>query len=150
MIPRGKNFNIFSNRCNRVVVLIGRKLLKFHVRGGVLMGYKLNKIEVQKQSQIRDDLTNELISQGKDKSYYFDLVNQYCEMFAICRALIADIKERGVSISWSNSATQKGYKKNDSIAEFNKTNAQMLKILNELGLRGANLDVDSNEIGSLL
>lgn len=114
------------------------------------MGYKLNKIEVQKQSQIRDDLTNELIGQGKDKSYYFDLVNQYCEMFAICRALIADIKERGVSISWSNSATQKGYKKNDSIAEFNKTNAQMLKILNELGLRGADLNVDSNEIGSLL
>ena len=30
---------------------------------------------------------------------------------------------------------QSGYKKNDSIAELNKTNAQMLKILSELGLK---------------
>ncbi len=115
------------------------------------MSYKLKKDELAKQKQLKEDLTNELISQGKDKSYYFDLVHQYCEMYAICRALIADIKERGVSIAWANGEKQKGYKKNDSISEFNKTNMQMLKILNELGLRGANIEVDSKaEIGSLL
>lgn len=115
------------------------------------MSYKLNKEEIKKQKELKEDLTRELISQEKNKSYYFDLVDQYCEMYAICRALIADIKERGVSISWANGEKQKGYKKNDSISEFNKTNMQMLKILNELGLRGANIEIENkSELGSLI
>ena len=56
------------------------------------------------------------------------------EMWNIKNNLIADIKERGVAIEWSN-GKQYGMKKNDSISELNKTNAQMLKILSELGLK---------------
>ena len=37
---------------------------------------------------------------------------------------------------------QSGYKKNESIAELNKTNAQMLKILSELGLKARPMDPD--------
>jgi phage terminase small subunit len=33
-----------------------------------------------------------------------------------------------------------GMKRNESIAELNKTNAQMLKILNELGLKPSRMD----------
>lgn len=115
------------------------------------MSYELNKEEIKKQTELKEDLIKELISQEKNKSYYLDLVDQYCEMYAICRGLVADIKERGVSIAWQNGENQKGYKKNDSVSEFTKTNMQMLKILNELGLRGANIEVDNkNELGSLI
>lgn len=83
------------------------------------------------KSSILKNLTQKLI----DGQVYIDLVEDYLAMWDIKNALIADIKQRGVSVYWQNSETQQGYKKNDSIAELNKTNAQMLKILNELGIK---------------
>ncbi len=115
------------------------------------MIYKLTPAESRMQKKLKRDLRRELTNQEKDKSYYFDLIDQYCEMYAICRALAADIKERGVSIAWQNGENQKGHKKNDSISEFTKTNMQMLKILGELGLRGANIEQEQKEeLGSLI
>ena len=39
-----------------------------------------------------------------------------------------------MSVHYQHGQNQSGYKKNDSIAELNKTSAQMLKILKELGI----------------
>lgn len=88
-----------------------------------------------KKSDIKKDLIDQLERNGVYGMHYLDLINDYMSMWEIKNKLIKDIKERGVTIEYQNGANQWGYKKNDSISELNKTNAQMLKILNELGLK---------------
>jgi|SRR5690606_13136258 len=92
------------------------------------------------RSEIKKDLIDQLERKGVYGRHYLDLVNDYMALWDIKNELIKDIKERGVSIKWQNGPKQWGYKKNDSIAELNKTNAQMLKILSELGLKAEPLE----------
>ena|SRR5690554_113723 len=94
--------------------------------------------------EIKKDLIDQLERRGVYGRHYLDLINDYMALWEIKNELIKDIKERGVSIPWQNGPNQCGYKKNDSIAELNKTNAQMLKILNELGLKAEPLEVDED------
>lgn len=84
--------------------------------------------------QIKEDLLNQLQDNGTIGEHYVDLVNTYMELFNIKNELIADIKNRGVAVAWKN-GKQEGLKKNDSITELNKTIAQMLSILSDLGLK---------------
>ncbi len=100
-----------------------------------------------KKSQIKQDLIDQLERQGIYGQHYLDLVNDYMALWDIKNKLIKDIKERGVSIRWETcnrdgEVVQSGYKKNESIAELNKTNAQMLKILSELGLKARPMEPD--------
>lgn len=92
------------------------------------------------RSEIKKDLIDQLERKGVYGRHYLDLINDYMALWDIKNELIKDIKERGVSIKWQNGPEQWGYKKNDSIAELNKTNAQMLKILSELGLKAEPLE----------
>lgn len=98
-----------------------------------------------RKTEIKKDLIDQLDRNGVYGKYYLDLVNDYMAMWEIKNKLIKDIKERGVSVYWCNGGGQEGYKKNDSIAELNKTNAQMLKILNELGLKPSRSDGDPDD-----
>ena len=95
-----------------------------------------------KKTDIKKDLVDQLERNGVYGSHYLDLINDYMAMWDIKNKLIADIKKRGVSAKYQNGENQWGYKKNDSIAELNKTNAQMLKILGELGLKASKFEVD--------
>ena len=101
---------------------------------------------VAKKADIKKDLLDQLERNGVYGKHYLDLIEDYMSLWTIKNKLIADIRKRGVSVYWCNGGGQEGYKKNDSIAELNKTNAQMLKILNELGLKaGKETVVDSDE-----
>lgn len=94
--------------------------------------------------EIKVDLLNQLKQNETYGKHYEDLVNDYIALWDIKNRLIEDIQEHGVSIEWNN-GKQCGKKKNDSIPELNKTSAQMLKILSELGLKPSpkeNLDDD--------
>jgi len=93
-----------------------------------------------KKSDIKKDLVEQLERKGVYGRHYLDLINDYMALWEIKNQLIKDIRERGVSIPWQNGPNQRGHKKNDSISELNKTNAQMLKILNELGLKAEPLE----------
>lgn len=84
--------------------------------------------------EIKQDLLKQLESNGTYGKHYEDLINDYMSLWSIKNNLIQDIRERGVSVEWSN-GKQFSIKKNESITELNKTNAQMLKILSELGLK---------------
>ena len=98
------------------------------------------------KTEIKKDLIDQLERNGIFGKHYLDLVNDYMSLWDIKNELIKDIKVRGVSIKWNNGGGQGGYKKNDSISELNKTNAQMLKILNELGLKAKSEVIpDDNE-----
>lgn len=98
-----------------------------------------------RKAKIKQDLIDQLERQGIFGQHYLDLINDYMELWEIKNRLIKDIKERGVAIRWETynkdgELVQSGYKKNESIAELNKTSAQMLKILNELGLKPKPID----------
>ena len=84
-----------------------------------------------------------MIKQLKDRnileSHYISLVDDYMELWNIKNLLIADINTRGVNVEWNNGGGQSGVKKNDSVNELVRVNAQMLKILSELGIRGADI-----------
>lgn len=84
--------------------------------------------------EIKKDLLKQLETNSTYGKHYEDLIEDYMALWNIKNRLIDDIKERGVSVVWNN-GKQHGFKKNDSISELNKTNAQMLKILSELGLK---------------
>lgn len=84
-----------------------------------------------------------MLKQLKDRnileSHYISLVDDYMELWNIKNLLIADINVRGVNVEWNNGGGQSGVKKNDSVNELVRVNAQMLKILSELGIRGADI-----------
>ena len=108
------------------------------------------KIEMQLDSQleklrelIKKDLLTQLEENGTFGSHFKDLVDDYMALWDIKNELIADIGKRGVVVKWSN-GKQSGEKKNDSIQELNKTNAQMLKILSELGLKAIETSKDDD------
>lgn len=92
------------------------------------------------KADIKKDLIDQLERNGVYGSHYLDLINDYMALWEIKNNLIADIKERGVTTKYQNGKNQWGYKKNDSIVELNRTNQQMLKILQDLGLQGSKFE----------
>lgn len=103
----------------------------------------------QIREQIKQDLIDQLERQGVYGQHYLDLVDDYMALWDVKNALIKDIKERGVTTKYQNGANQWGYKKNDSVSELVKVNAQMLKILSELGLKATDvpaIDDDGDEM----
>jgi hypothetical protein len=90
---------------------------------------------------LRRSLIEQLEKKGNNIPVFISLVDNYMELFATMNGLQADIKARGVVVSWDNGGGQKGVKKNDSIDQLNKTSAQMLKILKELGIKAESGEV---------
>ena len=88
---------------------------------------------------IKESLLEQLRIKGATMDHYTSLVDDYIALWEIKENLIADIKERGVACVWNNGGGQSGVKKNDSVSELVRVNAQMLKILSDLGIRGADI-----------
>lgn len=96
----------------------------------------VKKIERSKQfREIKKDLLGQLEANGTSGKFFEDLVDDYMTMYITKTLLAADIKKRGNPVEYDNGGGQKGFKKNESIELFNKTNTQMLKLLSELGLK---------------
>lgn len=81
------------------------------------------------------DLKEQLVSKNNYSAYTEDLLIQYMKFCDIEEDLNNDINVRGVTVYWNNGGGQDGWKKNDSIAELNKTNLQKIKLLNFLGIK---------------
>ena len=94
------------------------------------------------RDEIREDLLEQLRERNVVESHFVDLVNDYMALWDIKNALIDDIKEKGVSVKYQNGANQWGYKKNDSVAELQRTNNQMLKLLSHLGLKPSRAEAE--------
>lgn len=97
------------------------------------------------KEKIKTSLLNQLTNMSADAEHFKDLINDYLNFYDIKNELVADIKARGVSVEWQNSATQKGYKKNDSVSELVKVNAQMLKILQQLHIETTETGDDDDD-----
>ena len=84
--------------------------------------------------KIKASLVDQLERSGNDTSFFLDLVDDYMKMYIIKELANADVMENGVSVEWRNSETQYGRKKNDSVDQILKTNQQMIKLLDKLGI----------------
>lgn len=90
-----------------------------------------------KKADIKKDLMDQLERNGVFGCHYLDMIDDYMALWEVKNKLIKDIELRGVSVEWNNGGGQHGFKKNDSVGELAKINAQMLKVLNELGLKAS-------------
>lgn len=84
---------------------------------------------------IENDLRQQMEANGVYGKFYEDMISDYMAMYVTKTLLVEDIQKRGTIVKYNNGGGQEGYKKNESVEMFNKTNAQMLKLLAELGLK---------------
>ena len=87
------------------------------------------------REEIKKSLLSQLKSINASLNHYEDLINDYMDMWVTKSLLVDDIQQRGVTVTYDNGGGQRGAKKNDSIEQRIKVNAQMLKLLNELGIK---------------
>ena len=85
--------------------------------------------------EIEADLKAQLEANGTYGKFFEDMVQDYMSMYITKTLLVEDIQKRGTIVEYNNGGGQHGFKKNESVDMFNKTNAQMLKLLSELGLK---------------
>lgn len=129
--------------------MVGEIIGLFFKEGGVMAKILGRDIDGKNITEkiLRDDLINQLRERGlEQKSHYISLIDDYCRLWDVKNLLFDDIKKRGVNVEYNNGGGQKGYKKNDSLSELTKVNGQMLKILSELGLRGADVVAKEEEV----
>lgn len=100
---------------------------------------KQKKNTTNQREMMKKDLLSQLEERGMVQAYYISLVDDYLRMWDVKNALLDNIEEKGVTIIYDNGGGQRGEKKNDCVPELSKINGQMLKLLNELGLRGADV-----------
>lgn len=98
----------------------------------------------EKYNLIKEDLKDQLIDQNKLGHQYDDLLDHAVYLFELKDKLQNDINKNGIRIK---SMTGNGYEKeedNKSVDKLLKVSAQLMKILNDLGLKEP-VDVSSGE-----
>ena len=95
------------------------------------MNYKSTK----KYKDIKNSLLQQLIENGNDTPFFRDLVDDYMALYVTKEMLIEDIYERGVIQRYQHGANQGGVQDNKSIKQLTSVNLQMLKLLNQLGIK---------------
>ena len=103
----------------------------------------------KKYKDLRNDLLDQLERNGTVGKQYEDLVMDYMDLWVTKCLLVDDIQERGIYVKYNNGGGQKGSKKNDSIEQRIKVNAQMLKILSELGIKPTQIGGEGNDPGEM-
>lgn len=96
---------------------------------------KLNKMIEDKTESIREDLKNQLISQGKFGKQFDDMIEDYLYLVELKEKLKYDIDENGIRYENTGGNGFTTFKPNESCERLLKTNAQMLKILQDLDLK---------------
>lgn len=89
--------------------------------------------------EIENDLRQQLEANGTYGKFFEDMIADYMAMYVTKTLLIEDIQKRGTIVKYNNGGGQEGYKKNEAVDMFNKTNGQMLKLLAELGLKASHM-----------
>jgi hypothetical protein len=92
----------------------------------------LESVDYKKTKQ---DYLDQLERNGTTGKYFYDLVDDYMNMWITQKLLTEDIQKRGPNVKYDNGGGQKGIKKNDSVELSLKINQQMLKLLDALGIK---------------
>ena len=100
---------------------------------------------LENYDELEKELKDQLITNNNYNKVTKELVEKYIKYTKIEDKLIKDIDKRGVNVTWNNGGGQKGVKRNDSIQESTKVNAQKLKILDKLGIKPPETKADGDE-----
>jgi hypothetical protein len=113
------------------------------------MGEVIEMVETLKNSKeykkIKRDLTRQLKLKKANTPTFLSQVNDYMAMWVTKEMLIADIEARGAFITYDNGGGQRGTKKNESVSEQARINAQMLKLLEALNIKSTTLIADDDD-----
>ena len=96
------------------------------------------------RAEIRQDLLDQLERNGTVGKYFTDLVEDYMKLWDAKNDLSADVEARGAKV-YVETATTRNLKTNDSVPDLLKVNAQMLKILDCIGIKPAQMDGDTGD-----
>lgn len=97
-----------------------------------------------KRAEVRQDLIDQLERDGTIGKYYIDLIDDYMNLWDVKNKLQDDIRKRGAKVEVVT-ASSVNIKTNDSVLDSLKVNAQMLKILDSLGIEPAQSDGDGDD-----
>lgn len=86
------------------------------------------------QKAIKQSLLEQLERKGARTPFFENLVEDYMALWRTKELLLKDIRKNGIRIRYDNGGGQSGEKGNPSIAQQVRVNAQMLKILAQLGI----------------
>lgn len=142
MIPPPQKFWILSDG-RETGHGVDKTEIRAHMRGVVYMANKPDNrsedvkriMRTKKYKEIESDLRQQLEANGTYGKFFDDMIDDYMAMYVTKTLLIEDIQKRGTIVKYNNGGGQSGMKKNEAVEMFNKTNAQMLKLLAELGLK---------------
>lgn len=93
-----------------------------------------NKIK-DKKNEIGEDLREQLLSQNKFGKHFEDMIEDYLYFFELKERLKYDIKLNGIRYPSTGGNGFTTFKANESVERLQKTNGQMLKILQDLELK---------------
>ena len=152
MIPPSQKFWIL-NAGRETGHGVDKTEIRAHMMGVVYMAKKPdNRSEdvkritrTKKYKEIENDLRQQLEANGTYGKFFDDMIDDYMAMYVTKTLLVEDIQKRGTIVKYNNGGGQSGMKKNEAVDMFNKTNAQMLKLLAELGLK-ANATIGGGDI----
>lgn len=108
------------------------------------MAYKSKKEKIK--IAVEKDLMQQLCSKGLEGEYYKNLVSDYMYLYKNKEKFQMDIDERGIIVEHVNAQGYITKKKNESCDMLLKTNQQMLKILEFLGIKPSeNITIGNDE-----
>lgn len=129
----------------------GRWAYTIHLYKALRGFFSMNDVDKIKRTKeyraIRSSLTDQLERSGNDLPHFLNMVEDYMSMYTTKELCKMDIADRGISITSIGSTGQLVTKKNDSADLLLKTNQQMIKLLDMLGIKpDAGLGADDEEM----
>lgn len=94
---------------------------------------------------IKKDLLKQLEKNGTIGKCFIDLVEDYISLWEAKEKLVEDIKVNGVKMDYVSNNGVVNKKKNESVDQLVRVNAQMLKLLGELGVKASDKEVEQEE-----
>lgn len=101
--------------------------------------YGSYKLET-KRARVRKSLFQQLKARWLTDDHYVDAVYDYMRMWDLKEALFEEIEELGPVVS-----SKFGPKSNPAIADLHKTNQQMIKLLESIGLKAQPIEEDDDD-----
>lgn len=107
---------------------------------------KLEEQIKDKKEAIKEDLQNQLIAQNKFGKQFDDMIEDYLYFFELKERLKHDINSNGIRYRWVGGNGFLTSKPNESVERLQKTNGQMLKILQDLDLKAPEEDGEGDDL----
>lgn len=106
--------------------------------------------EKEEINQIKQDLLEQLLDQGKIGKHFESLVEDYINLEKLKRDIQKDIDKNGLRIKVMTGNGFKSEKPNESVQNILKVNGQQLKILQDLDLKAPSKTPEEGDGDGLL